>query len=299
MKALAVRAHALREMARLLRRRPGSFLLAVLVAAAVFTLPLVGASIARSVAPLAEQLPLGPEISLFLSAAAPATEIRQLQSRLAARPDVQRVEWVTRDAALKSLAQRSGNAGLGELKPNPLPDVLVVTLATQVTAERVDLVAAEMRSLPRVEAVAADAGWHRKLAALLRILTAAGTIVGGLGAGLLVLVVLASVQLQLSASAAEIRVLRMVGAEPRFIVRPYAYAGALTLLCGFALAALLAWAGLRTLQPLIAEAAGMYGFTVVLDPLPPLWLAAAAAGAALTGGVVAAIGLRSTVGATR
>ena len=66
MKAIAVRAHGLREMVRLIRRRPASFLLAVLLAAAAFTLPLAGASVARSVAPVVQRLPLGPENNLFL-----------------------------------------------------------------------------------------------------------------------------------------------------------------------------------------------------------------------------------------
>ena len=292
MKALAVRAHGVREMARLIRRRPGSFLLAVMLAAAAFTLPLAGASVARSVAPLVQQLPLGPEINLFLAASTSNAEIRQLQLQLAGRPDVAQVEWITRDAALKALAARTGGSGLAELKANPLPDVLVVTLSPQAAPAEVESVRAELGRLPRVESVAADTAWHRQLRGLMRAATTAGTLTGALALALLLLIVLASVQLQLTASADYVRVLRLVGADTRFIVRPFAYAGALTLLLGMIVAAGLTWAGLAAAAQPAAELAQAYGVAFDLRPMPLAWLSAAAAGAAIVGGLVAALGSR-------
>ena len=288
MNPIAVRAHAMREMVRLLRRRSGSFVLAVLLAAAAFTIPLTGASIARSAAPLADQLPLGPEINLFLAPAVPAAEIRQLQSRLAGHPRVIQVEWITRDSALKTLARRTGNSALGELKDNPLPDVLVVTMSAQTAPDQVEQAVSDMRGLPRVETVVADTGWHRKVKTML-------SAVGTLAAVLLALIVLASVQLQLASSAEEMWVLRLVGADTRFMVRPFAYAGALTLACGIALAAGLTWAGLEAAAPQAATLAKLYGVELTLEPLPLEWLAAATFGAAILGGVTAALGTRWTL----
>jgi len=299
MKALAVRAHALREMARLLRRRPGSFLLAVVLAAAAFTVPLLGASVARSAAPLVQQLPLGPEINLFLVGSTSATEIRQLQSQLAGRAGVAQVEWITRDAALKALAQRTGSSGLADLKGNPLPDVLVVTLSTETPPAEVETTVAELRRLPRVESVAADTGWHRQLRALLRAATVTATLVGGLAAVLLVLIVLASVQLQLTSSAEYVRALRLVGADIRFVVRPFAYAGALTLALATLLAAGLTWAGLTAAAAQVAELAQAYGAGFNLQPLPPHWLVLLAVVAAFVGGAIAALGTRWGLGRTR
>ena len=294
-----MRAHELRDMGRLLRRRPGSFLLAVLLAAAAFTVPLTAASIARSVAPLAEQLPLGPEINLFLAASASAAEIRQLQSQLAGRPGVTKVEWITREAALKALAQRSGNSGLTELKVNPLPDVLVVTLARQTAPAEVEQALGELSAMPRVDSAATDAGWHRQLVTMRRAATVAGAVFGGLAAALLALIVLASIRLLLSSSAAEQKLLRQIGAEDRFVVRPFTYAGALTLGCGMALATGLAWAGLAAIAAPAAELAQAYGATLVLQPLPVTWLAALGAGAAVVGGATAALVARSALPTAR
>jgi cell division transport system permease protein len=295
MKALAVRMHGLREMARLLGRRPGSFLLAVLLAAAGFTVPLAGASIARSAAPLLQQLPLGPEVNLFLAAATSTTEIRQLQSQLAGRPGVAQVEWVTRDAALKALAKRTGSNGLADLKANPLPDVLVVTLSPGAEPAEVEAMLAELRRLPRVESAAADTAWHQQLRRLLAAAAAAGTMVGVLATVLLLLIVLASVQLQLSSSADHVQVLRLVGADTRFIVRPFAYAGALTLALGAVLASGLTWLALAAAAQPARDLAQIYGTTLDLQPLPVRWLAAVAGGAALVGGLVAALGTRWTL----
>ena len=292
MKALAVRAHALREAARVIRHQPGSFLLAVLLAAAAFAVPLTGVSVVRSAAPLLEQLPAGPEVNLFLGASTSTTEIPQLQSRLAGRPGVVQVEWVTREAALKALAKRLGSSGLAELKTNPLPDVLVVTLSSRTAPAEVDAMIAEWRRLPRVESVAADTGWHRQLRGLLRAATLAGSLVGGLAAALLALVVLASVRLQLDASAEYVRTLRLVGADTRFIVRPFAYAGALALGLGMLLASGLTWAAVAAAAAPAAELADTYGATLDLRPLPPEWLAALIAGAGVVGGLLAALGSR-------
>ena len=292
MKALAVRAHALREMMRLLRRRPGSFALAMLLAAAAFALPLTGAAVAFASMPLYERLQLGPEVSLFLAPAASATEVRQLQSRLAARPGVTRVEWVTRDAALKSLLQRSGTNTIGELKANPLPDVLIVSFAAGIAPSALETAATELKGLPRVESVSADTGWHRKLAAMLQSGTTMGLFLGGVSAALLVLIVLGAVQLQLSTSRDDIGVLRLVGASDRFIVRPFAYAGALTLACAAALAAALSWAALTMFTPQAAELAALYGVSLSIQPLPPRWVVAVVFGAAVVGGITAALGAR-------
>lgn len=292
MKALAVRAHALREAARLVGRQPGSFLLALLLAAAAFTIPLTAASVVRSAAPLLRQLPVGPEVNLFLAASTSTTEIRQLQSQLAGHPDVAQVEWVTRDAALKALAQRAGGTGLADLKTNPLPDVLVVTLSSPAAPAEVDAAIAEWRRLPPVESVAADTGWHRQLRGLLRAATAAGMLVGGLVTALLALVVLASVRLQLTASSDYVRTLRLVGADIRFIVRPFAYAGALTLGLGMAVASGLTWAVVATATAPAAELVEIYGTTLDLRPLPAGWLAVLTAGAGVVGSLIASLGSR-------
>ncbi len=298
MKALAVRGYALREMLRLLRRRPGSFVLAVLLAAAAFTVPLFSAPVMLAAAPLADELRLGPEINLFLAPATPSAEIRQLQSSLSRRPNVTRVEWITREAALESLVQRSGTA-IGDLKANPLPDVLVVSLAADTPPAALETAAAEMRSLPRVESVGADTGWHGKLAAALRTAATAGLLLLGLSAALLVLIVLGAVQLQLSTSRDDIRVLRLVGADDGFIVRPFAYAGGLTLACAALLAAALASAALGRVGTQASELAGLYGLTLTIPPLRLEWLAAVVALAAFVGYVTAALGTRWTLGTGR
>jgi len=298
MRVLAVRAHALREMMRVLRRRPGNFVLAVLLCAVALVLPLTGAALARAVLPLVDPSALGPAVSLFLAQATPAADIRQLQAQLATQPGVARVEWITREAAYTSLLQRAG-AGWGELKSNPLPDVLVVTFAPRTAPATVEAAVSELRSLPKVDSVSADTGWHHKLDALLRVGSRAGLFVAGMSVAVLALIVLGAAQLQLATSRDEVRVLNMAGADVRFIVRPFAYAGAVTLACGAALAAALTAGAVALLGPSVSELMALYGLTVSIAPLPATWLAAAIAGAAVIGGVAASLGMRATLASLR
>jgi cell division protein FtsX len=120
-----------------------------------------------------------------------------------------------------------------------------------------------------------------------------------LALALLALVVLASVQLQLTASAEYLQALRLVGADARFVIRPFAYAGALTLGLGMLVAAALTWAGLAAAAAPAAELAQAYGAKLDLRPLPPRWLAALVAAAALLGGLIAALGTRWGLRRTR
>ena len=61
------------------------------------------------------------------------------------------------------------------------------------------------------------------------LLVAAG---GGLVILLVTLILAGTVRLHASTRADELAVLRLVGATPRFIVRPYAYSAVLTLVLG-------------------------------------------------------------------
>jgi cell division transport system permease protein len=289
-KVLTLRVHALRETFRLLRRRPGSFLLGVLLAASAFTPVILSASILRSTAPLVGSLALSPEASLFLSGATPAAEIAQLQARLALRPGVAGVEWITREQALQAVAQRTGAAV--DLAGGVLPDVLIVRFAPDTTPAGLEQALEELRHLPRVDSVAADTGWHRKLATLRNVGAIAGGVGAALATALLLLIALASVRLQVATSLAEAQVLRLVGADSRFIVRPYAYAGALTLAGGAALAAALTGVALAVMSEQFSELAGLYGVALSLEPLPAPWVSASVAAAAVAGGSIAAAGAR-------
>jgi cell division transport system permease protein len=180
---------------------------------------------------------------------------------------------VSRESALAELARRSGLSGpLGELKANPLPDVLVVTLANGTPPATIDATAATIRKLPRVDIVQLDSAWFRKLAAIGRTGLIAGSFVGGILLLLVALILIGAVRLLASASSDETRLLRLVGADEGFVSRPYVYIGGLTLMFSAVLAigavALILWA----LNPELTELARLYAaqFGLPMLPIPVL-----------------------------
>lgn len=290
MKALAVRLHGLREMLRLLRRRPASFALALLLATSALTLLLAGALLGRTMMAVAGKLPLAPEINVFLAAGTAPADLRQLQSRLTARPDVQSVEAVTRDEALRSIAPRLGSA-LEELKSNPLPDVLVVTLRSGIDPADLEAAISELRGLPRVGSAVADVQWHRQLSALRDLGTGWGIAIGVIASALLVSILIAAVGLLLSGCAPVLRVMSTVGADTRFIARPYVYASFFTLACAAGLAVILCSASARHRALDWTPVARGYGAMVEVGPSVE-WIAGLVVGAGLFGAVAAAVGMR-------
>lgn len=288
--------HALREAGRLLRRRSATFSLAVLLAACALVLPLLAITVGYGLAPLANRVPIAPEISVFASLSATGQDIATLKSKLEALPNVERVQWITRDQSLAELARRSGGlAPLADVKPNPLPDTLVVSLNRRVQPDDLDRAANEIRKLARVDAVYADSSWFRKAVGLTQVVVKVAAFVGIATVGLLALVVVGAVRLIAISDRDELRLLRLIGAEDRQIARPYAYAGGIALLLASMLATATVAALLQWLMPDLDWLAQVLAVQIGLGPLPWPTLAGLAAVAFLIGMAGGALGLRSAL----
>lgn len=299
MSVLSARGYALRRAFALIGDQPAAFLLSVLLAAAALALPLALAVLAGSARPLAAGIRPAPEISVFVALGANARETEALRARLAGLTDVEDVRLLPRDAALADLAQRSGlGASLKDLRNNPLPDVLVARLPRSVGVARIESAAAEIRKWPNVDAVRADTDWYRKLTAIARVLGWLGLIFGGLVAALVALILVGTIRLHAAMRTDETRVLRVIGATPDFIVRPYAYSAGLTLSLAAVAAAGVVLAALAAVKGPVIELAQLYGQKVSLAP-DPAALALFVAGAAVFGLVVGHIGARLTLAGQR
>lgn len=288
MSVWSVRIDGLREALRLLARAPVRFALAVLLAGVVLALPLAGASLLQPWQTLRGALSLDPEVNLFLSPATPEAEIRRLQGQLSGRSGVVAVEWITREKALKALAQRGGSP-LGDLKPGLLPDVLVVRYALEAEPAVLEAAVAELRALPRVESVVADMAWHRRLSSVLALGRSGGLALAVAASALVALAAACAVSLVVAVRREDLRLLLLVGADDRYVVRPFAYAGALVLGSAFALAMALAGLALAWLAPYAAGVAMAYGLPAAVGPLPLPWIVALVAAALAVGGLLGAL----------
>ncbi|MEF9996258.1 MAG: hypothetical protein RR784_06735, partial [Burkholderiaceae bacterium] len=99
-------------------------------------------------------------------------------------------------------------------------------------------------------------------------------------------------RLAAAANADELRVLRLVGATPGFMARPYAWRGALTLGLAAAVAIGLVVLCVMAMGPYVTAAAALYGTELRLGLLPLPWLAGLVLSAGLLGWISAALAAR-------
>ena len=271
--------YALTVALRRLRQHPFSSLANIVVIGLMLAVPILGASVLQSSQPLARQLAVAPELTLFLkSGTAPATQQALLDRvRQEAGDRLAAAQLMPRDRAMKQLrADPTWARALDALPDNPLPDALIVTLRdTDTPAQVAAALADAWRQWPEIQEIQLDSDWVRRLESLLSFVR-----VGlGLLAGAVVIVVLATVfntvRLQALTQREEIAVARLVGATEPFVRRPFLYLGALTGLAASLLALLLAWLALSPLNTILGRFAHSYGvdWAIRLPALPDLLLA--------------------------
>ncbi|NYT63921.1 ABC transporter permease [Alcaligenaceae bacterium] len=253
---------------RRLGSQPFSSLSNILVISLSLAIPIIAASVLVSAQPLVRNIPVSPEVTLFLqpgTAAGKAADLaRQLQSRHT--QEIQAVRVVARDDALKTLkANPSWADALSVLPDNPLPDAIVVTLHESANlASQAGTLAKEWRQLEHIDLVQLDSEWVRRLEAILGFLRI-GLALLAIGVALVVLAtVFNTVRMQALTQREEIGVARLVGATESFVRRPFLYLGALTGIISCLAAIALSAMALAPLNAALARLASSYGTQAVL-----------------------------------
>jgi len=283
------RAYALRRAIAMLGQRPGRFLLGLLLATAALALPLLIIAMAYTAAPWITRVQAGPELSVFVTPGTASNEVEALRARLAASTGVADVRLIPRDQAYAELVRRSGIAA-GD-RANPLPDVLIVRFGWTWDPTAIERAAAAARQWPGVDAVQADLQWYRRVIAGGNAVAMPMLAVAALTVALVLLALTAAATAQLELRRDEADLLTLIGARPAFIVRPYAYASALTLGLAAVLALALATITLATTEPALAGLAQSSGEPLRWREVPAWALGVAVLGATAFGGLVGALTL--------
>ena len=271
--------YALAVTLRRLISQPISSLTNLLVIALALSLPLLGASLLVSIEPVARQVSVTPELTIFLKPDAANTAAEQLAKRIRSEHahQVSGVRIIPKDRALKDLRENPAwEQALKVLPNNPLPDAVVVAFTPgEDLAARADDLARVWRSWPNIDLVQLDSAWVQRLEALLRF--------GKVGLLLLalsvILVVLATVfntvRMQALSQREEIGVARLVGATEGFVRRPFLYLGALTCTIAALISIGIARGALMPLNDALASLARSYDaeFALALPSIPVLCIA--------------------------
>jgi cell division transport system permease protein len=261
--------YALLIALRRLWAQPFSSLSNILVISLTLAVPIIAASVLVSAQPVVRQIPVSPEVTLFLKRASTADQARQLamQLRQDHDNDVLSARVVTRDQALKTLKENpSWTDALSVLPTNPLPHAIVISLRESAElAQRASTLAEEWRQHPSVDRVQLDSDWVRRLEAILRFVRI-GLGMLAVGVALVVLAtVFNTVRMQALTQREEIGVARLVGATESFVRRPFLYLGALTGVIASLIAIGLSALALTPLNAALARLASSYGAQFALQ----------------------------------
>jgi cell division transport system permease protein len=198
-----------------------------------------------------------PEISVFLDLDATRADADRIQAELARLLGVRQIRFVSKDQALADIGKTEGlGEVVGAMKRNPLPDALVVRLATGTAAEGA---ADSARRLGKVTRVQLDSAWVQRLQAFLALgRAAAGVLSVPLGVGL-VAATFNTIRLQLATRRDEIEVSRLVGATEAWIRRPFLYFGAAQGGLGAMVAITIVAVASLYLGPFLTQLTSLYG----------------------------------------
>ena len=227
-----------------------------LVIGIALSLPGAGYALLEGLRGIGTNLALEPQITVFLPAEATRQQAEVVGGKLRADRRAVKVRFLPREEALKELA---GMQGLPELVRalgrNPLPDAWVVI----PRPGSLDDLAKDLRGIPGVAHVQADALWAQRLAQLAALGKLGLWLLAALlGAGL-VAVTFNTVRLHILTQRDEIEVAKLIGATDAFIRRPFYYTGLLQGAAGGVLALLIVAVVLVLLNREVGALAASYG----------------------------------------
>lgn len=267
MNALTEHLRVIRFTLQRLLLSPNATLLNILIIGIALSLPVGGYVLLKSVQSLAAQVTGTPQISIFLATGTGASEIERISDKLKQHAAIKRVEFVSREAALKQLQRSTGLTDvISNLSQNPLPDAFIVYPKT-TDAAALEALRDELRTLPRFEHVQLDSAWVHKLEALLDFGRLAVVILAALLSIALIAITFNTIRLQILTRREEIEVAKLIGATDAFIRRPFLYFGLTQGLLGGIAAWLLVSGSLLLLNHNLTDLAQLYASDFSLQPL--------------------------------
>jgi cell division transport system permease protein len=166
----------------------------------------------------------GVRILVYLKGDTSAAEVPKLQKVIRGLHGVRDVRYIQKDEAFKTLKkQLSHQASLLEnLKQNPLPDAFEIRLTPESQNwKAVEKLAQQLKNLPKIEEVEYGQAWLGRFTYIFNLFRLAGYALGALFFMAAVFFVANTIRLVLYSRREEIEIMRLVGAEDRFIKTPF------------------------------------------------------------------------------
>ena len=219
--------HAAINSFNFLCRRPLATLITVTVIAIALTLPTLFWVFTDNVSQLTADWQRSGSVSLYLKPSLSPAQQNQFLIDVGHIDGVAKASLKTPAEGIKELQQQEGmNDIMRYLPNNPLPAVIEVIPALSVnSALQMEQLYNRLKVLPQVEQTKLDMEWIRRLHAILGFAAEIANALMVLLAFTVVLIVGNTLRLAIHNRLEEIRVLKLIGANDQFIVRPFLYSG--------------------------------------------------------------------------
>lgn len=200
------------------------------------------------------------QITLYLRKDLPEESIAALRKRIELYPEVDSVDYVSRDQALSEFREQSGfGEALDYLDGNPLPAVLIIVPDAQWrNPEAASELLGKLNAENGVEQGKLDLQWLGRLQGIIKLLRHTITGIAVLLLAAVLLIVGNTLRLNILNQRSEIEVLKLVGATDAFIHRPFLYTGIWFGVIGGMLAWWLTEVMVLWSEGVVSELAGLY-----------------------------------------
>jgi len=261
-------------------RAPAASFLTIMVIAISLALPLGLYIVVKNLQSLGSGYDGSRQLSVLLKTEYDEAAALDVLARLESRPDIQRLELVSRTDAADELRELLGVTDVtAGLDANPIPVTLIAEPSADFSSiEQITAIAAELKALPEVAEVILDVVWLKRLETLIALIMRAAVILAAVLGLAVLLTVGNTVRLMVLGRAQEIEVIDRVGGTPAFIRRPFLWTGLLQGLFGGVSALILAGVALFALSTRIDAVVASYegGFSLAGIGLPAALITVAA-----------------------
>ncbi|MFT4630769.1 MAG: cell division transport system permease protein, partial [Dinoroseobacter sp.] len=212
-----------------MRRTPMTSINTILVIAITLLLPCALYIAIKSAQSLSGDWQDRPQISIFMQTDLPAAESLLIFEELRLHPSIELAEFITPKQALDEFRSMADiGFEIDFLDENPLPASIVAMPDSQnISSEALLELKEELAAIDGIDKIRLDLDWIDRFNAILDSAIRLATLLSGLLAIALILIVSNTIKLLILNRRQEIEITRLVGGSNAFVRRPFLYYGLL------------------------------------------------------------------------
>ncbi len=272
-----------------LYRSPWQSLATLLVIAIAMALPIGLYTVLSSTLKISQHWHNEPGITLYLKQSTTNEQAKQFVQSLQQNARIKQVRYISPKQGLAEFSKVAHiDQLLDTLPSNPLPGVILITpISDQQSPEQMQQLLSSLPNSDWIDSTQIDQLWIKRYYSLLTMATRLCLAMAGLFGLGVILITGNTIRLSLQSHRGEVHLLQMIGATPRYIMRPMLYRGLLYGFIGGLLALLLISGVFYWLSAPLSQFISTYSESISLDLLQP----------ALTLGILAFCALLGLIGA--